>query len=835
VFNLPREETKKLHLYEILRRIAGACDGDKIDTKQLQNILKQYKILENIELLQKLSYDETKKQFPSPESRKKFKSHMIATLLYDFYNKCLNDKNELIFFAAATFNLGKLNEIIKECDYEDMNQTRFSESVIIFTLKYGMKYNENFFECMKMLIDAAVDVNKFDFSGKFAIDYIAMYYRENKNDGRVTDDLKRVGRLLLDKGVCQIDNTKTREFVQNELDIDLSTYTYVIMDDLTKLFYWIVNYSIIEFLSFDKIRKFVDCDNGENTILQFASKKSERLLPVVKFLLNNGADPNKTTKRNELTPLELAAYKNHQAIFEEILKNKRTKITQDHLTNFVKGRSHPIKPKLFEIFLESDKLNPNLTYKKTGNTPLHYAIYFSHKNAIQKLLKRSKISLTIKNNAGKCAFDMIDVSDLKNYFDSCVILDNSTPNPTFVDYKTKFNFKFLVAGSAEKSNEIEVISAIGKYKHLENLLTHPLINVFLSLKWFKAKFYFWTILLIQTCVFLTLTVFFYHFTRLSTSQYVFCILTSFLNVVIKCFIFRFIIKDMLSFSVGPTTLHELGEILLMITIPLSFFLTEFRAFIFIEMAILLLLTAGYHPKLSKWSIMLQVVFKNFTFLLIFFSVIMIAFAVGFHILFFQDHDVFKTFYRSLFTTYLMTLGEINLAELNFETTAFEGYLIFLLCTICMSLVILNFWTGAAITNIEQIEKNSKKNAAKNVIAFLSFVETNVYSIDYIKKCLPNPLLFLNNENEKYEVDFYMNDDQHQFRGRNNFPHKVDQVIFDKIKCHHYMMQNKTTEKQILLKFDKIVNILNKLNFNAVESKKVRAGKLIRFNRSLTNM
>jgi hypothetical protein len=50
-----------------------------------------------------------------------------------------------------------------------------------------------------------------------------------------------------------------------------------------------------------------------------------------------------------------------------------------------------------------------------------------------------------------------------------------------------------------------------------------------------------------------------------------------------------------------------------------------------------------------------------------------------------------------------------------------------------------------------------------------------------------------------------------------------------------MMQNKTTEKQILLKLDKIVNILNKLNFNAVESKKVRAGKLIRFNRSLTNM
>ncbi|KAH0811461.1 hypothetical protein GEV33_011330 [Tenebrio molitor] len=311
-------------------------------------------------------------------------------------------------YARATFNLGKLKEIIKECDYEDMNQTRFSESVIIFTLKYGVVYNENFFECMKMLIDAAVDVNKFDFSGKFAIDYIAMYYRENKNDGRVTDDLKRVGRLLLDKGVCQIDNTKTREFVQNELDIDLSTYTYVIMDDLTKLFYWIVNYSIIEFLSFDKIRKFVDCDNGENTILQFASKKSERLLPVVKFLLNNGADPNKTTNRNELTPLELAAYKNHQAIFEEILKNKRTKITQDHLNNFVKGRSHPIKPKLFEIFLESDKLNPNLTYKKTGNTPLHYAIYFSHKNAIQKLLKRSKISLTIKNNAGKCAFDMID-------------------------------------------------------------------------------------------------------------------------------------------------------------------------------------------------------------------------------------------------------------------------------------------------------------------------------------------------------------------------------------------------------------------------------------------
>jgi ankyrin repeat protein len=140
-----------------------------------------------------------------------------------------------------------------------------------------------------------------------------------------------------------------------------------------------------------------------------------------------------------------------------------------------------MKGKLFKSLLESDKIEPQFTYDRSGNTALHYAVSFSHKEAIQKLLKRNS-SLIVKNKLNKCVLDMIDPEDLEKHFDSCLVLDNYAPYFSDINYKMRFRFNCLV--DSQEFRESRVVSMIGKQPNLERLLTHPFIHTFVTLKWF---------------------------------------------------------------------------------------------------------------------------------------------------------------------------------------------------------------------------------------------------------------------------------------------------------------------------------------------------------------
>ncbi|KAJ3647154.1 hypothetical protein Zmor_024688 [Zophobas morio] len=189
------------------------------------------------------------------------------------------------------------------------------------------------------------------------------------------------------------------------------------------------------------------------------------------------------------------------------------------------------------------------------------------------------------------------------------------------------------------------------------------------------------------------------------------------------------------------------------------------------MCVLFLLTVGYHPKIAKWSVMLKKVFQTFTCLMPFFSLILVAFAVAF-LLLFKDKVFFENFWKSLFVTYVMT----NLKE-NFVFSTAGHYLVFFFFAIFVILVIVNFWIGVAVSDISSIEKNAEINAFKNVITFLEFVEKLFRSRGLARfSRLPNPLLFFHCE-KQYNVDFYINEKK-QFGDRENLTEVVSSQSFD---------------------------------------------------------
>ncbi|EFA03305.1 transient receptor potential cation channel protein painless [Tribolium castaneum] len=792
------EENVAKSLYRWIQGFSKACDNNSI-----KNIAR----LQDNKVLKKFMQLDTNCDFSTTEKRNKFKYEHIETVLnkYDMDNKNAKDVTYSMFFASALLDLDKLAKIIK-LKPSLIDQTIYSNSVLIFTLKYGNFYKENFVDCVKELIESGVNVNKCDLVGKSAIDYVAELYEENKDNSDVAAKLKTVARLILNKTVYGNDNNMTKNFLEKIMNFDLNTLAE--MDVKTKLFYCIVKNKITELQKLEDVEQYLNCDTEENTLLQIACKRN-CTLDVIRWLLNNGADVNMKTPLNPLTPLELAATHNSIKIFEEILKCRETKIGKDHFNNLIKWHKGSMKSRIFELFLESDKINVEFKSEGTGNTPLHYAVWFSYKTAIQNLLQCGA-SLTVKNNNQKCPLDIIDSADLEKYFDNCIALDNYNQHFANPDYKMNIRFTSLIKDGELK--ESTVFSKIGNRPKLEHLLTHPLIHLFILLKWHLIRVYFWTVLLVKATLYSLLAYCLYHLPGLSAGGYAFCVTLAVINTFIKIPIFLYWQKkgkrnEFLVMQRAP--LHAFLEIFLVIIMWGSFFQNQFRAFVFIALAVSFLLTTGYHPKLSKWSIMLQKVFKTFTILLIFFSLIIVAFSAGFQMLF-PGEGQFRDFFSAVFKTYIMATDDYNIDEhTDFDSAGIAGYFMFLLFAMSISLVIVNFWTGVAVTDIERIERTSVVNAFRNVIIFMSFIEW-VYRFEFLGKvrgCVPNPLLF---PGDCKTIDFYANKDN-QFGNGHRFPKNIDKECFNKIQDHYIKCtKEKLNQSEIMNKLNQLSDALNEL-------------------------
>lgn len=611
------------------------------------------------------------------------------------------------FIASAKCDLEYLQTNVDNLKIK--NSTQEGDTPLQYLLKFGDYDNENFVECLKLLITKE-NVNKLDYNNKKPLDVVRKHH-DKSND------------------IIQI----LSEAVQAE-------------SKHTQLFNAVISNNLDVFKNILKeIKDRYNYDDGENTLLQLCVMRKQ--WNMVELLITNAkTDINKITIKNNYHPILLMAIigknQSDKNFYCEFLKQKRLRISKELFHKFIEFRSNPIKMDFFDKFLECEAINVDMKMDdQQENTPLHYAIIFGNKHAIQGMLKRGA-SLYTKNGNQKSCLDMIQTSDMNKFLNSCINLDNYTNDVYYINYKFQLNYQFL----PQDGTEMNMLSST-KFK---DLLNHVLLDIFIYLKWNLAKSYLIWFSAIRLIHIVFTTMILFNIDNIERSVYIFSM------ILIE--IFQYVIMKQFCNNDKHSNFEKLLTCLIFLHLILILFNFNFifiSAIIYVIMATSFLLLVGYHPYLSKWSVMLQNVYISFFKLHIFFSPLILAFTLGFCQLFREKKDVFKNIQSSVFSVLVMLTGEFNAFDVFIQDNiTIFNQLFFIIFVINISVVLMNFWIAITVSDIGITEKY-ELDGHINTIKFLLYVE-NFY-INYGNRFLFKthcPLLFPENKNKT--IDIYIN-------------------------------------------------------------------------------
>lgn len=719
-------------------------------------------------------------------------------------NSC-NRMDELIFFAAASGNKEKLEEVLQyirnNCP-EILNNTREGDTALMFLIKYGDPTTPEFVECTRILVHANIDVNIPDYSNCSPIVRAAyLYHTHAKKPKNVENDLflesfREIIKIILHKGSVDLDSHKwyektAREYIMLNQICQIPKQTKIkgakYNNVKSKLFSLVIAHSEKKIMNVKKVKDF-NLDDGENTLLQLAVLL--KLETAVSFFLKRGADPNCTTLRNRDTPLEMAAKRNHYNIFTILLNCPATIITQDIYNNFALNKGNKIKDKYFINLLHSPKLNVDFICK-FGNTPLHYAAKFSENEIVLSLLKRGA-SLVVENKCGEKPIDYIDPRVLSKFIDQCV---ESKTSLSIYHKKSvlTFNYQFLLKNQRENvesnkdsfveiedidesfvdderfASETEVALTISEFPEMRSLLKHPVISSFLYVKWFKIKTFFWIVMLFHGWCYLSFLNYFYNCSRYDHSQ----IQATFWIFIISYAIYVGFIITRIIVNRGDLNMHlhiyiECSLVILILVtlcLPSLTLRKHFSVFGILLAAFSLIFWMGYHPRMSTHVAMLQRVAYNFFKILLCYCVLILAFGMSFYILFhnyriitlkknnteivltndtIEDEDsFFINPGTAIFKTFVMMTGEFETSEFKFHQSEVSSYIIFLLFVFMISLILMNLLTGVAVTDTETIQNEAEIVGHISTIRFIRFIEV-VLQPSFYPRALSKTKLNVNN-------------------------------------------------------------------------------------------
>ncbi|XP_023312970.1 uncharacterized protein LOC108915539 [Anoplophora glabripennis] len=425
----------------------------------------------------------------------------VGYRLFEFSeNLSIYDMSHCLFFVAAKGDLRQLIEIVTHFktsgNVTKIHDTREGDTILSFMAKFGDYIQEDFLNCFRFMLDQGVDIERTD------------YYKNN-----LKQIIAKEMKIFQEGEICEILKT-----MYNIVDTFAKPIAYNADSTLShkyQLFQAIIHGSKNLIDVSEDYKHLVNSDDGENTLLQLAIIKNN--VVIAKELLNMGANPNQIVKgRNEEVPLVLAGKLDRHNIFTEILKNKDIEISESTFVELVKKS----KWKFTNPLLESKKLNVDFEHK--GKIPLQYAIKAKNRKAVKSLLER-----------GSCVNDTclrnINPKDLEYYLNSCIHSDyqkdleeNSYKSFLVFDFFLNSSRKFhkkknphdnsnesgqLYNGSPGKfESEVAIIRNIGNMKRLKHLLEHPLVYIYIMLKWHCVWKYYYFFVILKSIFYLIINI-----------------------------------------------------------------------------------------------------------------------------------------------------------------------------------------------------------------------------------------------------------------------------------------------------------------------------------------
>lgn len=413
-----------------------------------------------------------------------------------------------------------------------------------------------------------------------------------------------------------------------------------------------------------------------------------------------------------------------------------------------------------------------------GNTPLHCAAKLGDPKVIVLLLRHGAY-IGQRNTLDQPAFADINPKILENYLDGCLYTNDKLPREDNYEIIFKYNCLAppIVSTKSLSSSQVTLqidggplnigniddhlsetapllyMSHSSDFRHL---LKHPVLTSFIHLKWHKLKRFFYLNFAFYVIFWILLTSYILgvyvaqtgniddsimgNSSRIrralfdnDTSQSSF---TRLFRAMLTIFFVIFIVRELFQLAISPVRYvcnpeNWLEIALIAFTIPII--AGNKTAYPQISaMAILLswgelILLIGRHPASSTNLEMLKTVSWNFLKFLLWYSILIVAFALSFYTLFrdFKDSEdnIFVDPAMSIFKTVVMLTGEFDAGSIPFVAHPGVSHLLFVVFVFLIAIVLFNLLNGLAVSDTQAIREDAELLGYVSQVKLVSYIET----------------------------------------------------------------------------------------------------------------
>lgn len=534
-------------------------------------------------------------------------------------------------------------------------------------------------------------------------------------------------------------------------------------------------------------RTALAANNGSNTMLQLATESG--MYRAVGTLLLSGADPNATCSGNTRRPIGIACQHGHYKILKMFIDNESTLFDpvngESLLQIAVKGmRSYSDTPKenfneCLKLLLTDVKVNININHPDIkDNTALHYAARNGDQETVLELL-RNGACVGLRNVFNEPPLADINAKTLETYLDECVTTNDQRPSDD--DYEIHMKYSFLVYPNNSLENEIckvplmdnsstnekeldcllapetDALLYMTRNEDLRPLLKHPVITSFLYLKWQRISCLFYANITFYSIFWLCLILYImFGYVEKKQPNRSLEALNVITHIVAIIGLILLIFRELFQLLVAPTrylqSLENWMEIVLIFVTALvvgNDAAAESTKQQLSSVAILLssaelVLLIGQFPTLSTNIVMLKTVSWNFFKFLLWYCILIIAFALSFYTLFRhepededqkapnpnstgkeeeEEEDFFEDPGRSLFKTIVMLTGEFDAGSIKFSTFPVTSHFIFIVFVFMIPIVLFNLLNGLAVSDTQEIRADAELVGHISRVKLISYFES----------------------------------------------------------------------------------------------------------------
>lgn len=592
--------------------------------------------------------------------------------------------------------------------------------------------------------------------------------------------------------------------------------------DVDKLFMYLSRHEEDSFVrDFSKlikkteVRSVLAANNGMNTMLQLSVDKGFE--KVVFLLLKSGADPNATCSGNKISPIAIACRNGYCRILKMFIDNESTlfdAVNNESLIQItVKGMRSALQgPKVdfkgcLDLLLRHPKMNININHQDIkDNTALHYAARNGDSETVLELLRKGAC-IGLYNKFNEPPLADINAKTLETFLDECITSNSERPSDD--DYEIHIRYSFLVYPNNSLENELckvplmengnnnnstlnefdtilapetEALLYMTRNEELRPLLKHPVITSFLYLKWQRISSLFYANITFYSLLWLCLIL--YIILGYGVEKHPSDSINA-LNVITRIGaiigLVLLIIRELFQLLVSPTrylqSIENWMEIaLIFVTAAIVSYgaaeeptKQQLSAVAILLSSAELVLLIGQFPTLSTNIVMLKTVSWNFFKFLLWYCILIIAFALSFYTLFRkntededqkppnpnttgqeeeEEEDFFLDPGRSLFKTIVMLTGEFDAGSIKFSTFPVTSHIIFIVFVFMIPIVLFNLLNGLAVSDTQEIRADAELVGHISRVKLISYFESVLIGKVYTKplKCwswLPTYLQNLN--------------------------------------------------------------------------------------------